>query len=181
MKKLGSARGSYNTERKTWEINISSLLTCLIKRAGECESYSSDILYDIKIIDEYVHSGAKYEWTQYFGFRELGVDGNGFIRLRRADNEEYLDMYALEYHVHDDELTMELYELEREERVMEDEQKIVLKHHDKTFFMLWIHESGHEEYVVCSNWNGHSWDWGHYFTSGENALEYYEEKIGGKR
>lgn len=83
-------------------VNLSSFFTRLIKDAARCNSYSSDVYYDLRKIDEEVHAyrnGA--EFTPIFiGFRRHGVDGNGFILSRIEDNpynvhREYFALYSL--------------------------------------------------------------------------------------
>lgn len=56
------------------------------------------------------------------------------------------------------------------------EQNIVLKQYKDSFLMLLVHISGRNEFVVCRNWNGNSWYWGHYFDNDlDGALEYFNK------
>ena len=83
-------------------VNLSDIFTRLIKDAARCNSYSSDVYYDLRKIDEEVHAyrnGA--EFTPIFiGFRRHGVDGNTFILSRIEENpynvhREYFALYSL--------------------------------------------------------------------------------------
>ena len=71
-------------------VNLSDIFTRLIKDAARCNSYSSDIYYDLRKIDENVHNyrnNADFE-PIFIGFRRHGVDGNTFI-LSRIDGNPY--------------------------------------------------------------------------------------------
>lgn len=79
------------------DINLSSIFSELIQAAGmACESNASDILYDIEEISEAVKNCE--EKTIYLGFRNMGVDGNSFIKSRFEQNKhyEYIKMYKVE-------------------------------------------------------------------------------------
>ena len=69
------------------DCNFSTEWSRLINEAGRwCESYASDILYDYDAINDYLNeltSGKEMESKEFwFGFRQSGVDGLGFIRSR---------------------------------------------------------------------------------------------------
>lgn len=87
---------------KEFCVNLSDIFTRLIKDAARCNSYSSDVYYDLRKIDEEVRAyrnGA--EFTPIFiGFRRHGVDGNTFILSRIEDDpynvyREYFALYSL--------------------------------------------------------------------------------------
>lgn len=62
-------------------------------------------------------------------------------------------------------------------------QRVVLKQYKDSFLIVKIRpDNSVHEYVVCRNWNGNSWDWGHYFTNIDDALEYFnEDRMGGNK
>ena len=81
-------------------MQASSLFTFLIKRAGNCEAYSSDIVYDIERIKKYMKSynnNEEEDNTFYIGFRRTGVDGNEFVKCRFENNglSEYNELYVI--------------------------------------------------------------------------------------
>ena len=82
--------------------NISDFFTRLIKDAARCNSYSSDVYYDLRKIDDALRnykSGEPFE-PIFIGFRRHGVDGNSFI-LSRLDGDyhrayrEYFALYSV--------------------------------------------------------------------------------------
>ena len=69
------------------DCNFSTEWSRLIYEAGRwCESYASDILIDFETIEAYLGQLANGEESKgrefWFGFRQSGVDGLGFIRSR---------------------------------------------------------------------------------------------------
>ena len=81
------------SEEGKFDINYSSILSFLIQKAGGiCKHYASDLF----ITWNYIHD--KLEDLHYkgekilFGFREMGVDSNGFV-LSRCNNYGIEDMY----------------------------------------------------------------------------------------
>ena len=63
-------------------------------------------------------------------------------------------------------------------------QRVVLKQYEDSFLIARVNHDGGTvyEYVVCRNWNGNSWDWGHYFREIDDALEYFnEDRMGVKK
>lgn len=55
-------------------------------------------------------------------------------------------------------------------------QRVVLKQYEDSFLIARVKEDNTVyEYVVCRNWNGNSWDWGHYFREIDDALEYFNK------
>ena len=113
-----NANQYYNgiSEEGKFDINYSIILSFLIQRAGGiCRHYSSDLfitwcyIYD-KLKDLH-YKGDKI----LFGFREMGVDSNGFILSRcnnygiKNMNDEIKELYALDIKVDEDfYMTMEL-------------------------------------------------------------------------
>lgn len=89
-----------------WEINLSSILSKLIKIAGNtCNYFASDLFIEWKFIENnlenYEFDGGKF----FFGFRENGIDGNTFI-LSRINNRgiesietEIKELYMIEFSV----------------------------------------------------------------------------------
>lgn len=100
--------GQITEKTGSWEkytlINYSDIFTELIQAAGNlCERYASDLFYDLKAIEESV---IKLENAVYYiGFRELGVDGNSFVKCRLESDKyslEYRRLYRLEMYVEKD-------------------------------------------------------------------------------
>ncbi len=101
-------------------VNLSSEKTILIKEAGRfCDMYASDILYDIKAVDDFMEEAKNATreedmvHVQFIGFREYGVDGEAFIQARcssATDNQFksllrrsiYREVYAWAIVVHPD-------------------------------------------------------------------------------
>ena len=79
--------------------NMTDVYSKLIKEAGRCNRFSSDVIYDINEIEKQMES---YPEIRKFdpvlvGFRKDGVDGNSFILSRCNGNpyEVYRDYFAL--------------------------------------------------------------------------------------
>lgn len=83
-------------------VSVSDIYTRLIKDAARCNSYSSDVFYDLQKIDRELHEfrpGSIFE-PIFVGFRRHGVDGNSFILSRIGENpynthQEYFALYSL--------------------------------------------------------------------------------------
>ena len=87
-------------------INLTTEFTMLIKEAANCNYYASDLLYGIESINKAVEAGEEY--TEYFGFRDMGVDHESFINSRLGNPgcygsiaKEYRRIVCMEI-VHDD-------------------------------------------------------------------------------
>ena len=83
-------------------VNISDFFTRLIRDAARCNSYSSDVYYDLCAIDKAIKEyRIGREFTPIFvGFRRHGVDGNSFILSRiegdpYAVHREYFALYSV--------------------------------------------------------------------------------------
>ena len=74
-------------------INLSSIYTLLIKEAGKCEAYSSDILIDIDSIKESIKQFDGDTKIHYIGFRNHGTDRESFIACRKES--EYRKVYMI--------------------------------------------------------------------------------------
>lgn len=72
------------------EINMSDIYTQLIFETGRwVERYASDLLYDIKAIDDYIKSPDKVQQANFpIGLRKSGVDGTNFILSRLSDTRQ---------------------------------------------------------------------------------------------
>ena len=78
--------------------NTSELYSILIKEAARCNSYNSDILYDIETIESRFHTYSGKEFEPIFiGFRKLGVDGTSYVILRLKDYDNPRDGLVKEY------------------------------------------------------------------------------------
>lgn len=90
---------------KCWNINYSSILTFLIKKAGTiCKYYASDLFISWSSLEEKMkEQGIDYIGGKYlFGFREGGVDHDSFI-LSKLNNygveglkKDVKELYILE-------------------------------------------------------------------------------------
>jgi len=85
---------------KTCNINMSSIYSLLIKEAARCDHYASDVVLDIESIEEKLKA-AQTSWDYYVGFRDMGVDGPSFVKIRLekandADDTPYRALYRLE-------------------------------------------------------------------------------------
>lgn len=71
-------------------VNISDIFTRLIKDAARCNSYSSDVFYDLQKIEETIRNYRNFAEVEpiFVGFRRHGVDGNLFI-LSRIEGDPY--------------------------------------------------------------------------------------------
>lgn len=69
-------------------VNLSSMYTKLIRDAARCNSYSSDVFYDLKHIERRMKEFNPNEEFEpiWIGFRKMGVDGTGYV-LSRIDND----------------------------------------------------------------------------------------------
>ena len=68
------------------DANLSSEFSELIKQAGRCNRYASDLIYDINNVNESLETWTGEKTLFVFGFRRDGVDGNSFV-LSRVNNE----------------------------------------------------------------------------------------------
>lgn len=78
-------------ENKTkTEINLCSILTKLIKEAATCKAYASDLFISWESVVEKLDD--PYEslpFSEFFGFRENGVDHNPYIYTKLRDKATY--------------------------------------------------------------------------------------------
>lgn len=79
--------------------NMSSIYTKLIKEAGRCNRFSSDIIYDINYIEEQMELYPEIRNFEpiLIGFRKDGIDNSNFVLSRCNENpyEVYNDYFAL--------------------------------------------------------------------------------------
>lgn len=73
-------------------LNLSSIWTKLIKEAAQCDAYCSDILISYDAVVRQLNNGAE-KVTEYFGFRDYGIDHDTFIKARLP--YEYRKIYKL--------------------------------------------------------------------------------------
>jgi hypothetical protein len=80
------------------DVNLSSSFTAMIKEAAKCNRFSSDLVYDIQIINERLNFFDLYDEESYspilIACRKDGVDGNGFI-LSRVENASQNCAFAI--------------------------------------------------------------------------------------
>lgn len=84
---------------KTCNINMSSIYSLLIKEAAKCDHYASDVVIDIESVEEQLKN-AQTSWDYFFGFRDMGVDGPSFVKIRlekaaSMDETPYRALYRL--------------------------------------------------------------------------------------
>ncbi len=88
------------------DLNMSIIFTELIKQAARCETYSSDICYEIQEIMNGISGitppetilGKNGEGKTYmFGFRDWGVDHDNFIKSRMKNQTDPLFTYRRIY------------------------------------------------------------------------------------
>lgn len=75
----------YNDGKLGSNINYSSILSRLIIEAGrKCKSYASDLFVSWSSLLEKISNASKENcaFSEYFGFREMGVDHEKFIKCR---------------------------------------------------------------------------------------------------
>lgn len=117
--KLASEKG------RIGNINMSGIYSKCINAAGRwCERFSSDLLIDVKTIDEYIGTPSDGPETRIFGlgFRESGVDHNSFLMARIRETIDhatrycypertYRKIYAVVVNKDKTELVVELYDI----------------------------------------------------------------------
>lgn len=80
-----------------WSVNMSSILTRLIKEAALCEAYSSDLFINWSEVEEYMKPPSLTPKIFLFGFRKSGVDHNAFVVNKITKGAaDYRALYALE-------------------------------------------------------------------------------------
>ena len=86
MKTIKATGSIYELDGKNRvSINMSSIYTALIKEAAKCENYASDVLYDIKHVEEELYENMKETSNIFFGFRDMGVDHKEYIKWHVED------------------------------------------------------------------------------------------------
>ena len=88
MKTIKATGSIYELDGKNRvSINMSSIYTALIKEAAKCDNYASDVLYDIKHVEEELYENMKETSMVFFGFRDMGVDHNDYIKWHIEDDD----------------------------------------------------------------------------------------------
>lgn len=93
-----SSECTYSDNDGTFNINISSPLTVLIQTAGKyCESFASDVLYEIESIKKFISQppAAGEEKMFVMGFRKSGVDHEIYIRNSQVSGLIYRKILVL--------------------------------------------------------------------------------------
>ena len=72
-------------------LNLSDIFCPLIKDAARCNSYASDVFYDLKNIEKRMEEYKEDEPFEpiWIGFRRHGVDGTGYVLGRAEDESMY--------------------------------------------------------------------------------------------
>ena len=66
----------------------SNIISHLIKLAGQCDHYGSDIVYDIEDIRDAIRL-QKIGYERYLGFRNAGVDSTQAIKIKWENKSVY--------------------------------------------------------------------------------------------
>lgn len=114
------ASGNWNSDEQQWYINTSSISSKLIQLAGrQCEMYASDIIYSINTMEANMRKltpAIPSSISEYFGFREMGVDHETFIAARLSSPEiysstPYKSIWRLDMKSDNHTIKLELYEV----------------------------------------------------------------------
>lgn len=84
-------------------VNYSDIVTELVQAAGMlCEYYASDIVYDIKDLENYIDNIR--EEIMFIGIRSNGCDGLNYVisRFKNHDTKDYIRLYRLETSIPDE-------------------------------------------------------------------------------
>ena len=82
MKLIAETSGSWNHSVACYNVNMSEIFTKLLRNLRYLDDYLSDIIIDIDSVNVHlrIHADTVVSVkTFWFGFRESGVDGEGFI------------------------------------------------------------------------------------------------------
>lgn len=107
-----------NDDRIHANINYSEILSKLIEEAGiHCKAHASDLFISWQhFLNDVSKQDKDGTVTEYFGFRELGVDHESFIKVK-LENEDvygkdhYASIFRLDCSIHKEVVTMKLYQL----------------------------------------------------------------------
>ena len=93
-----------------WDINCSSILTQLIQDAGRwCEQYASDLFISWNCdIEKHLKDRDWEGGTFRYGFREMGVDHDEWVKINEKNHYYYRKIRTLKITIEDDEITMDL-------------------------------------------------------------------------
>ena len=81
-------------------VNTSDIFSLLIKDAARCNSYNSDVYYDLLKIDT---AFSNFDPTKEFepiwiGFRKLGVDGTSYLLSRLGPEDRQGNIWGILFH-----------------------------------------------------------------------------------
>lgn len=94
------------------DVNISTSFSVIIKEAAKCNSYNSDVFYDLLSInnrlENFDFNNEEYYSPILIGFRKMGVDGNAYVRTKVEEKskkwthavifpEEYFSVFAVTF------------------------------------------------------------------------------------
>lgn len=83
-------RISVRDQKAKADINLSSILTRLIKKAATCKAYASDLFISWESVQEKLNDPYRsLPFSEFFGFRENGVDHNPYIYTKLRDKATY--------------------------------------------------------------------------------------------
>ena len=92
---ISDMSGHYISQGSGVDINLIHEYTMLIKEAAKCEAFSADILSNFKWFNEAKDAAKPGDSVcQLFGFRRLGVDGEGLIS--RREPSYYTSIWKIE-------------------------------------------------------------------------------------
>ena len=115
--KIETATGGFNSYFKRWDVNLSGILSFLIKEAAKCVFFSSDLFITWQGVEKSLYTELYGKQQFFFGFREMGVDHLAFIDCKYNPektwiNPDYRVIYMLEGTRSGDDITFTLYRIE---------------------------------------------------------------------
>ena len=108
----GSLKSEYTRRgvRYKWEINVSDILTKLIKEVGRlCDSYASNLFIQWSTIQEKLDNGTILEDRHVFAIRKNGVDHAAWYENHKNDHNYYREVWFLDIETTDKQIHMTLH------------------------------------------------------------------------
>lgn len=94
----------------SWEINVSDILTKLIKEVGRlCDSYASDLFVTWKEIQQKLDNGTMQSTRYVFAIRDSGVDHAPWYENHKDEPNYYRAVWFLDIETTDKQIKMVLH------------------------------------------------------------------------
>lgn len=94
----------------SWEINVSDILTKLIKEAGRlCDSYASDLFVTWKEIQQKLDNGTMQSTRYVFAIRDSGVDHAPWYENHKDEPNYYRAVWFLDVETTEKQIKMTLH------------------------------------------------------------------------